>query len=191
MYRLVADEGALNLYLNTLDLAVDANPSTFNQALYVFLRHHSRPVTDCIFEGGFFNPVKMIVTIRTDLSNEVLVPDCGKFYTDCTASYPDAHPIDDVVMLAAKSLIDNLFDCGDDLFSVIPRTIAYPVGACVYNDEVYVYVTVVIDHTLKRENFFRVKGCHFEHIANLSPANTLEEELINKLVIVKGDADNA
>ena len=185
MYRLVTDKLAVDDYVKAIAPTLGVDPTTFNGALYVLLRHNSRPIIDSIF-GEAIPPVKMLVTIRTDRSNEVLVSDDGKFYTDCTSSYPNEHPLDDTVMLAAKSLVDRLFDCGDDIVKVIPRTTVYPLGACVRDDQVFVYVNVVIDHTLKTEEVFKTKGCHFESITDLTPTSPMEEELLKHLTIVKG-----
>ena len=189
MYRLVVDKMVLDDYVKVIAPTVGTNPTTVNQALYVLLRQNSRPLIDSIF-GDSIPSVKMLVTIRTDLTDEVLVPDDGKFYTNCTSSYPNEHPLDDTVILAAKSLVDSLFDCGDNIPLVIRRTIAYPLGACVYEGQVYVYVNVVIDHTLKNERIFKTKGCHFEKISNLSPKDSLEYELLKKLTLVKGENTN-
>lgn len=186
MYRLIVDKLVLDDFVNAIAPTVGTDPTTVNQALYVLLRHHSRPLIDSIF-GDSVPPVKMLVTIRTDLSNEVLVPDEGKFYTNCSASYPNEHPLDDTVMLAAKSLVDRLFDCGDNIPLVIRRTTVYPLGACIRDDQVYVYVNVVIDHTLKTDKVFKTKGCHFEKIASIIPTNPFEEELLSKLILVKGE----
>ena len=185
MYRLIVDKQMLDDYVNAIAPSVGADPSTIHQALYVLLRHHSRPLIDSIF-GESIPPVKMLVTIRTDRSNEVLVPDDGKFYTDCTDSYFDEHPLDDTVMLAAKSLVDKLFDCGDNIPAVIQRTTVYPLGACVRDDRAYVYANVVIDHTLKNDSIFKTKGCHFESITSITPTSPLEEELLKHLTLVKG-----
>lgn len=185
MYRLVVDKEAIDDYIKAIAPMIKATPTSFNSALYTLLRHKSRPLVSSIF-GESVPTVRMLVTIRTDLSNEVLVPDDGKFYTDCTDSYPDEHPLDDTVMLSAKKLVDSLFDCGDNIQSVIQRTTVYPLGACIIEDTVYVYSNVVIDHTLKNEEIFKTKGCHFEPISSLSPSNLLEEELMSKLTIVKG-----
>ena len=166
------------------------SPQSLKSYFYQILRQNSIPVsTDISCEG--FRPVKMLVTIRTDRSNEVLVPNKGQFYTDCTASYPNKHPIDDMVMLSAKRLVDELFNCGDDIVAVIQRTTVYPIGACVFDNKVYVYINVVIDHTLKNESFFKTKGCHFEPIQSLSPETDLGKELIKHLTIVKGDSADA
>ena len=127
MYRLIVDKLVLDDYVNAIAPVVGTDPATIHQNLYVFLRQHSRPLTDSIY-GESVPPVKMLVTIRTDLSNEVLVPDDGKFYTNCTDCYPNEHPLDDTVMLAAKSLVDSLFDCGDNIPKVIQRNTVYPMG---------------------------------------------------------------
>lgn len=189
MYRLIVDKMVVDDYVKVIAPTVGSNPTTINQTLYVLLRQHSRPLIDSIF-GDSVPPVKMLVTIRTDLSNEVLVPDDGKFYTNCTSSYPNEHPLDDTVMLAAKSLVDQLFDCGDNIPLVIRRTTVYPLGACVHNDQVYVYVNVVIDHALKNDRIFKTKGCHFEKIVDLTPTSPLEEEMLNHLILVKGESEN-
>lgn len=189
MYKLFADKLAVNDYVNAIAPTMGIDPTTFNQALYVLLRHHSTPQIYTT-TGESVCPVKMIVTIRTDLSNEVLVPDDGKFYTDCTASYFDEHPLDDTVMLAGKILVDRLFDCGENIPLVIQRTTVYPIGACVRDNQVYVYVNVVIDHTLKTDELFKTRGCHFEKITSITPTSPLEEELLNHLTLVKGEEDN-
>ena len=189
MYRLIADKGMLNDFVNAIAPAVGTDPTTINQNLYVLLRQHSRPLIDSIF-GDSVPTVKMLVTIRTDLSNEVLVPDDGKFYTDCTSSYPNEHPLDDTVMLAAKSLVDRLFDCGENIPRVIQRTTVYPLGACLRDDQVIVYSNVVIDHTLKNDPIFKTKGCHFEPITSITPTSPLEEELLKHLILVKGGSEN-
>ena len=186
MYRLVVDREVVNDYVNVISNTAGVKPETMHPAFYSILRQHSRPLISSIF-GDSVPPVRMLVTIRTDLSNEVLVPDDGKFFTDYTDEYFDEHPLDDTVMLAGKSLVDKLFDCGDNLPLVIRRTTVYPIGACVRDDKVYVYVNVVIDHTLKNDPIFKTKDCHFEKIATVIPTSPLEEELLSKLVIVKGE----
>lgn len=190
MYRLILDKAVLEDYVNAIAPTVGVKPNTLCPHLYTLLRVHSRPLIDSIF-GDAVRTVRMLVTIRTDRTNEVLVPNDGKFYTDCTASYPNEHPLDDTVMLAGKMLVDKLFDCGDNIPEVIKRTTIYPIGACVIDDQVYVYSTVVIDHTLKSDPIFNIKDCHFESITSLSPASPLEEELFKHLTIVKGDEEDA
>ena len=190
MYRLVVDSSPLNDYKVAIAPAGNSNPNAVTQSLYLFLRQHGRPLDDTIFSERV-SDIKMLVTIRTDLTNEVLVPDDGKFYTDCTASYPSRHNLDDTVMLSAKSLVDKLFDCGDNIPLVIRRTTVYPTGACINDNQVYVYVMVVIDHTLKADEIFNIKGCHFENISDLSADSQLETELLKRLTIVKGDSKNA
>ena len=182
MYKLVADIDALDDYVSSIAPSLGTSPDSIDQSLYVLLRHHSKSVKDSL-SGDSDIPVIMLVTIRTDLSNEVLVPDDGKFYTDCTSSYPNEHPLDDMVILAAKSLVDRLFDCGDNTPLVIRRTTVYPLGACVRDDQVYVYVNVVIDHDLKTDRIFKTKGCHFEKIKEQSPESALEKELLNHLIL--------
>ena len=189
MYRLIVDRTIINGYVDIIAPSLDIDSATINTTFYKILRQHSRPLIDSIF--GYPVPnVNMLVTIRTDLSNEVLVPDDGKFYTDCTSSYPNEHPLDDTVILAAKSLVDKLFDCGDNTPLVIKRTTLYPLGAFVRYAQAYVYVNVVIDHTLKNDSIFKIKGCHFEKISDIIPTNPMEEELLKNLAIVKGDKIN-
>ena len=185
MYRLIADRQAVEDYIKVIAPNVGVDPTTISPALYAVLRHHSRPLITDIY-GDSVPTVMMLVTIRTDHSNEVLVPDGGNFFTDCTDSYPNEHPLDDTVMLAAKSLVDRLFDCGERISEVIMRTTVYPLGACVRDDQVYVYSNVVIDHTLKTEEIFKTKGCHFKPITSITPTSPLEEELLKHLTLVKG-----
>lgn len=182
MFKLAFDKDYLGNYTDHLkQLKVDfTKVSTF---AYNHLRIYSRPIVSSIF-GGRFIPIKILVSIRTDRTNELIVPDNGKFYTDCTAEYPSEHPLDDTVLLAAKSFIDEHFDCGEEIVKVIPRTIPLPVGACYFNDTFYVYVNVVVDHTLKNESFFNLKDCHYENISDITVANALECALKDSLAIV-------
>ena len=130
--------------------------------------------------------IKFHVTIRTDKTNEVLVPKDGLFFTNCTQYYPTEHPLDDMVMLAAQKLVLELFDCGDLLPMHIIRTTLYPVGGFILNDEPYVYVNVVIDHTLLDEASFNLKDCSVVNIADIPRNSTMEDVLLNSLAIVKG-----
>ena len=131
--------------------------------------------------------IKFLVTIRTDTTNEVLVPKDGLFFTNCTRYYPNEHPLDDIIMLAAQKLVLELFDCGEYLPTYIQRTTVYPVGACLFNDEPYVYVNVVFDHTLLNEENFKLKGCDLVSIKDIVTHSTLEESLLKSLAIVKGE----
>lgn len=182
MFKLIFDVGNLNDYKDFLR-QFSLKPESLSSQSYLFLRERSRPIVSSIF-GELFIPVKMLVSIRTDRTNELIVPDNGNFYTDCTEVYPNMHPLDDTVMLAAKSLVDKCFDCGEDIIKVIPRTVPYPVGACFVDNTFYVYVTVVVDHTLKSESFFKLKDCHYENISDLTPKSVLETLLKDKLAIV-------
>ena len=189
MFKLIFDESYVEAYREYLSKCQGVSPDKINSFSYAFLSLYTRPIVSSIF-GERFYPVKILVSIRTDHTNEVIVPDNGKFYTDCTAQYPNVHPLDDTIILAAKSLVDKLFDCGEDIVKVIPRTIPYPVGACIVDKTVYVYMNVVIDHKLKEEEFFKLKDCHFESIESLSTTSPLEEDLKHSLILVKGDTKN-
>lgn len=182
MFKLIFDKGNLNNYKDFMRMYGVA-PEVFSGTSYLFLRQHSRPIVSSLF-GELFCPVKMLVSIRTDRTNELIVPDNGKFYTDCTQTYPNEHPLDDTVILAAKSIVDKYFDCGEDLVKVIPRTVPLPVGACLIDDIFYVYITVVVDHTLKNESFFKLKDCHYESIPDQTPASILEANMLDSLPIV-------
>lgn len=190
LYKLVLDKAVLNEYVNVIAPAMGVSPSTISPAFYPILRQNARPVETSIF-GDSVVPVRVLVTIRTDYSNEVLVPAGGLFYTDCTAPYWTEHNLDDSVMLSAKILVNRLFDCGDDILRIIQRTSFYPIGACVVDNTVYVYVNVVIDHALKSDPAFKLRGCNFEEILYLTPNNSLEGEMLKRLTIVKGENDNA
>lgn len=161
------------------------NPESVTPLCYKFLNHVSEPC-DLSVPDEECKTIKFLVTIRTDLTNEVVVPKDGMFFTNCTQYYPEEHPLDDMVILAAQKLVLDLFDCGELLPMFIQRTTLYPVGACIINDEPYVYVNVVIDHTLFEEASFNLKDCSVVKIADISPNSTLEDVLLNSLAIVKG-----
>lgn len=182
MFKLVLDEEKLKDY-NEFLKNYQVHSDVLSKFSYGFLRVHSRPIVSSIF-GDKFIPIRMLVSIRTDRTNELIVPDNGNFYTDCTAEYPNEHPLDDTVMLAAKKLVDQCFDCGEDIVKVIPRTAPLPIGACFVDNVLYVYTTVIIDHKLKEESFFKLKGCHYENIQDLEPKSSLEIDLLDSLAIV-------
>lgn len=182
MFKLIFDEDKLKDY-NEFINKFSVHPDSVSAFSYNFLHIHSRPVVSSIF-GERFIPIKTLVTIRTDRTNEVIVPKNGMFFTDCTSDYPDEHPLNDIALLAAKKLVDHCFDCGDDIVKVIPRTAPLPIGACYVNDTFYVYINVVIDHTLKNESFFKLKDCDYANISDLTYTSDLEKELIDSLAIV-------
>lgn len=169
---------------------VGGNTSSVTPQFYRFLKLVSEPCDLSVADYDSKKTIKFLVTIRTDLTNEVLVPTDGKFFTNCTAYYPDEHPLDDMVLLSAQNLVLKLFDCGELLPMFIQRTTVYPVGACIVNDEPYVYVNVVIDHTLLDEPQFNLKDCEVVSIKDLVTEGTLEESLLTSLAIVKGESEN-
>ncbi len=185
MYKLIVDD------FEKLIEEIGEDSNKMSPQSYPILKRHCRPCIDSTF-GGNMRPVRMLVSIRTDRTNEVIVPTDGKFYTDCTSAYPREHPLDDMILLAAQSLFNKVFDEGmTQNTNAILRTTVYPVGACVIDEQVYVYTHVVIDHTLKSEEYFHLTDSRFESIIDLKPTSALEEELIKKLIIVKGENENA
>lgn len=181
MKRLCVSDYWVNAYKR------DGDPSNIvSPMLYKLLGRVSIPC-DVSVADEEQKTIKFLVTIRTDLTNEVLVPTDGLFFTNCTRYYPDEHPLDDMIMLAAQKLVLELFDCGEHLPTFIQRTTVYPVGACLFNDEPYVYVNVVFDHTLLKEDNFKLKGCELMSIDKIVTTSILEESLLNSLAIVKGD----
>lgn len=167
---------------------VGGNISSVNPQFYKFLNMVSESCDVSVSDESYNKKtIKFLVTIRTDLTNEVLVPTDGMFFTNCTKYYPTEHPLDDMIMLSAQSLVLQLFDCGEYLPMFIQRTTVYPVGACIINEEPYVYVNVVFDHTLLEEVNFNLKDCELVKIESIVPNSTLEESLLNSLAIVKGE----
>ena len=182
MYRLIYDREYLSGYHEILK-EFGVSEEHFSATSYRAFSPLCRPVVSSI-HGGDLLPVRILVSIRTDRTNELIVPDDGKFYTDCTTEYPSQHPLDDACILAMKSMVDKYIDLGGVVSSVIPRTVPLIVGACCVSDVFYVYATVVVDHTLKSEPFFKLKGCHYEKIADITPADDMESRLLQSLPIV-------
>lgn len=165
------------------------SPSLVSPLLYKLLGRVSAPCDISVPDvAEVQKTIKFLVTIRTDTTNEVLVPENGIFFTNCTSYYPDEHPLDDMILLSAQKLVLQLFDCGEYLPEYIQRTTVYPVGACLIDDEPYVYVNVVFDHSLFEETNFHLKGCEVVSIESIIPNSTLEESLLNSLAIVKGES---
>lgn len=162
------------------------SPNLVSPLLYKLLRNTSFPCDVSVADKDQ-KTIKFLVTIRTDTTNEVLVPVDGKFFTNCTQYYPEEHPLDDMILLAAQKLVLELFDCGEYLPMYIQRTTVYPVGACLVDDEPYVYVNVVFDHCLFEETNFNLKDCYTISISDITPTNTLELSLLKSLAIVKGE----
>ena len=180
MFKPVLERSKLPLYS---DFFPESNTHDLSGFFSKFLLAMSMTVETPVSEEQFI-PIQMLVSIRTDRTNELIVPDDGKFYIECPTEYYTEHPLDDLVLLVAKRAVDEYFDCGEDLLKVIPRTVPYPVGACLRDDVIYVYVNLLVDHTLKSEEFFKLKGCHYEDFSSVTPANDLESELIGSLAIV-------
>ena len=173
-------------YIKELDkLGVDMN--SVEPKSYDVLTLHNvsvRPVGHCR------NDIKMFVSIRTDITNEIIVDREGNFYWDCTQSFPTELFLDEAALVAAKSLVLKVFNCGKGLHKVIVRTSAQPVGAIISESEVCVYVNVVIDHTLKHESFFKIdEGYKFIKIRDLivDGNNKFSVKLRESLRIVRGD----
>lgn len=182
MYRLIYDREYLDGYHKILkEFGVDEEH--FSATSYRAFSPLCRPIVSSI-HGGDLLPVRILVSIRTDRTNELIVPDDGKFYTDCTTEYPSQHPLDDACLLAMKSMVDKYFDCGEDLHKVIPHTAPLIVGACCVSDVFYVYATLVVDCTLKGAPHFKLKGCHYEKIADITPADDMESRLLQSLPVV-------
>ena len=179
MHNHVLERGKLPLYGNFYK---ESPPNRLSTFFYAFLRVFEKPVESPI-SGEEYIPIKMLVTIRTDRTNEVIVPDDGKFYTDCTSEYPDIHPLDDRALLAAKSMVLKYF-VDSDFTKVIPGTVPLPVGACYRDGVIYVYVTLIVDHKMKSWDCFKLKDCHYEKISDLIVTDDLEAELVGSLVPV-------
>ena len=172
MYKLVVDDYSKFIQ----DLRQDSDRKT----AYSLLKTNNK-VTEELTEP--MKPIKMLVTIRTDLTNEVLVSDTCGFYTDCTLSFTEPCSLDEAVVMSAKSLVDKLFDCKEHTFDAIRRTVLQPLGVFVYREQVYIYTNIIMDSKLKKEEYFHVRDSHFEPIRAQKPYNKLEEELIECLVI--------
>lgn len=192
MYNLFIDEDILNDYKEVICSEAGLSPSKVESSFYSrILRHCSKslkvPVSD-----ETLKPIKFLASIRTDRTNELIVPYNGSlFYVDCSDFYPDEHPLDDMTILAAKKIVDNMFDCGEHLTEIIPHTMPYVVGAMLYNDTPYVYANVVIDSKLKDNEHFKLRDCEFVPIQSIKPNDGLEESLLNSLIITKGETENA
>lgn len=183
MYRLIYDREYFDGYRSILK-EFGVSEECFSATSYRAFSPFCRPIVSSI-HGGNLLPVKILVSIRTDRTNELIVPDDGKFYTDCTTEYPSQHPLDDACLLAMKSMVDKYFDCGgEDLLKVIPHTVPIIVGACCVSEVFYVYATLVVDHTLKDTEYFKLKGCHYEKIEDITPADDMESCLLQSLPVV-------
>lgn len=190
MYNLFIDEGILNDYKEVICNEVGLSPSKVESSFYSrILRHCSKslrvPVSDKAIK-----PIRFLVSIRTNITNELIVPQNGKFYTDYTAEYPDEHPLDDMTILAAKKIVDELFDCEEHITEIVPYTMPYVVGAMIWDDIPYVYANVVLDSKLKDNEHFKLRDCEFIPIQSIKPNDGLEESLLNSLIITRGESKN-
>lgn len=188
MYRLTVEKPILEDFHKIAE-SCEIDVRELGKLACQFLRQNCKPVDESLLGKDFF-PIRTLVTIRTDYSNEVLVPDTGKFFTDCTLSTPYDHPFDDTIILAGKKLVDELFDCGDFIHEIIMSTVLQVLGALIIDDQPYVYINVVIDHNLKNNPKFKVRNCHFEKIESIDPTSPLEKELAESLILVRGGNNN-
>lgn len=173
----------MSIYVNVENLKKNIGDyyDKLSQMSYTILRNNS--------VRGFaenLTPVKIMVSIRTDLTNEILVDDLSvKFYSDCTPVTSEEHGLDDLIILACKNkVLESLSIPEQDLHKFIVRTSLYPVGACVQDDEPIVYANVIIDHLLQKEPFFALNRCKFVPIESINPQTFFEEEMKKSLIIV-------
>ena len=186
MYNLFVDLGVVNDYKEVICKEVGTIPSKIEPSFYSYiLRHCSKSMRVPVSEETY-KTVRFLASIRTNHTNELAVPNSGKFYIDCTTDYPDEHPLEDMTILAAKKVVDELFDCGEYITEIIPHTLPYVVGAMLHDDTPCVYINVVIDSKLKDNEHFKLKDCNYVHINSIKPCDDFEESLLNSLVIVKG-----
>ena len=191
MHNLFIDEGVLNDYKTVICEEAGLSPSKVEPSFYSYILRHCSKSLPVPVSGETFKPIRFLVSIRTNHTNELIVPRDGKFYTDCTSDYPDEHPLDDMSILAMKKLVDERFDCGEHTPEIISHTMPHVVGALIHNDIPYVYADVVIDSKLKDNEHFKLRDCEFVPIQSIKPNDGLEESLLNSLAITKGGHENA
>lgn len=168
-----------------LEFSKDENP----HHLYNKVASISKLVDTSVMTGEHI-PVNFINMIRTDYSNEVVLRDDNLFYE----MYPKfmvrdtSATMDDLVILLSKGHFDGRVRISENCISeVINRTDLLPLGAFIYHKAVYVITVVVLDHTLKNEEYFHLNSrFKFVPISELSARTELEELIKNNLVIVGG-----
>lgn len=183
MYKTVVEMEEFERYLKTLD-NMGENIHDVSKVAYVGLRQIVTNLED------FIRPhidVNMLVTMRTDKTNEVLVDKTGKFFWDYSEQYPDKHTLDDLVLLSAKELVDDVFKALGhfDTLSIIQRSTVYPVGSLVHEGAVFVYVNLVIDHTLIEEPFFQLKDGYLLNKIQGLRTDHFSDKLKTSLALVK------
>lgn len=184
-YRMHVNKDSISDYV-TMSPHTGAKPENVEPLLYNFLKMTSENVADSEFDLKHI-PIRFLVSLRTDTTNQIVAPIKGNFYTDCTKSYSDEHLLDDLSILSARELVLSLFRNHDYLPVIIPRTAMYPIGACYIDGVVYVYSNVVIDHTLLEDPNVDFNDCELIDIKDLVRGTPLEESLINSLAIVGGE----
>lgn len=154
-YRNVVEIEDFEKYVEMLD-NLEIAKHELNKDAYVLLRSISKPTEDC---GKPAIPVRMFVSIRTDKTNEMIVDvNIGNFYWDCTEDHLVKHSLDDLVLLSAKKLFEDVFSNMQNSISLmVRRSAVYPVGSLIDAGEVKVYVNIAIDHTLRDEPLFFLK----------------------------------
>ena len=168
-----------------LEFPKDENP----HHLYNKVASVSKLVDTSVMTGEHI-PVNFINMIRTDYSNEVVVRKDNFFHEHYSQFMvrDTSATLDDLTILLSKSHFDGRVRIQEDHISeVISRTDLLPLGAFIYHKAVYVITVVVLDHTLKNEEYFHLDSrFKFVPISELSARTELEELLKNNLVIVGG-----
>lgn len=180
MYKLVVKD-----FENLKRRCNDSTTDKFSPRNYYILREHTDEISlnDRRFEGLKF--VRFITTLRTDLSNEVIVDSDNKFYgiTEVEA-LSNGLDLDNYVLLNAKNYLESIME--SNVVNIVLNTTVIPLGVRIYNDEVYVYSVIVIKKEATESEYFNlVEGCSLKKIEELN-VEGLEHNLKDRLIIVGG-----
>lgn len=134
--------------------------------------------------------IHVLVSFRTDLTNELLVHDQKVFWEqEYTTDY-----FDDIALEAMSSAFRSIFP--KDYYPLIAsRTVPTVIGAVKYGGEIYVYAVVAMDNKLRNEDFFSIPEKDYFipiEVAKSMCTDTADFDLmlLNSLVLVNKEVND-
>lgn len=179
MKLVVDDVSSLVADLHSRNINVDEVSSDVYKAVSA--------ASHCVGDAVSSRPIYFSVYMRTDTSNKILSRIYGGFHMNIAAEYREETSIDGGVILAAK---DYLMDCVKNdsyvLSKVVPHSIPTIGGAFIYNDTIFVGVSLVVSsYVSTNQKRFLIDGFNFEPVSSISPVGGIEKALINSFIHVQ------
>lgn len=172
----------------------------FSKELFTKVSENLKVFTDeewkSVKETLDYKKVLIAVYIRTDVDNLVLLIDKDKFanisnvppFIVDSGLYP--HILVDSGLICGKSLIDLAFNfkSAEAMKRLVVHSTCYPVGAVETSKKYVLVFNVVLSESLLKDPEITLKqGFYFRPIETLHPLDSLQRDISESLVLVKGE----